>query len=128
VRRLRLEDVWNGFSMWLALHDDALCRLTAHGASAQLGIVPGLVPSGESLYGYAATFGICTGNELVVFAPRNASDIMLRHFGHSSGGVARMQREIEAWADAGRPGNARFHISVDIAGTARTRFSAPNEP
>jgi protein-L-isoaspartate(D-aspartate) O-methyltransferase len=128
ARRVRLEDVWNGFSVWLALHDDALCRLTAHGASAQLGIVPGLVPGGESLYGYAATFGICTSNELVVFAPRSGQDVVLRHFGENGGGLARLQSAIEAWDDAGRPGNAQLRISVDVAGTSRARVSARTKP
>jgi protein-L-isoaspartate(D-aspartate) O-methyltransferase len=125
VRRIRLEDLWDGFSLWLALRDDALCRLTAHGASAQLGVVPNLLPGGESLYGYATTLGICTDGELIVFAPRAAAEVILRRFGPSAGGVARMQSEIAAWDDAGRPGNARLRVTVDPAGTTHASFDAP---
>lgn len=125
ARRAHLDDLWNGFSLWLALHDDALCRLTAHGASAKLGIVPNLLPGGESLYGYATTLGICSGGELVVFAPRGAYDVVVRRYGPSAGGLARMQCALADWDDAGRPGNAKLRITVDPAGTARARLDAP---
>ncbi|MDB5070887.1 MAG: methyltransferase, FxLD system [Candidatus Eremiobacteraeota bacterium] len=125
ARRTHLENLWDGFPLWLALHDDALCRLTAHGASAQLGIVPNLLPGGESLYGYATTLGICTGGELVVFAPRGTYDVMLRRFGPAAGGLGRMQSALAAWDDAGRPGNARLRITVDPAGTTRAWIDAP---
>ena len=124
ARRTHLEDLWDGLSLWLALHDDALSRLTAHGASVQLGVVPNLLPGGESLYGYATTLGICTGGELVVFAPRGAYDVMLRHFGPSAGGLARMQSLIAGWDDADRPGNKRLRITVDPAGVTRAWIDA----
>jgi protein-L-isoaspartate(D-aspartate) O-methyltransferase len=124
ARRLRLEDLWDGVALWLALHDDALCRLTAHGASAQLGIVPNLLPGGESLYGYVTTIGTCTGAELAVFAPRGGYDVVLRRFGTNAGGTERLQSAVTAWDDAGRPGNAHLRVTVDPDGTAHAVIAA----
>jgi protein-L-isoaspartate(D-aspartate) O-methyltransferase len=125
VRRIGLEDTWNGFSLWLALTDDASCRLTASGPRVQDGTVPNLLLGGESLYGTSATFGICSAGELVVFARRGSYEVVLRSFGTPAGGVARMQNAIAAWDRAGRPGNAQLRITIAPDGTMRTMFSSP---
>jgi protein-L-isoaspartate(D-aspartate) O-methyltransferase len=124
ARRVRLDEVWNGFSLWLALRDDGFCRLTAHGPSIEQGIVPNLLPGGESLYGSATTFGLCSAGELVTFAPRGSYDVVLRAFGADAGGIARMQSAIAAWDDARRPGNAELRVTVDPDGTTHTEFAA----
>lgn len=125
ARRLRLDDVWDGFSLWLALRDDAFCRLTAQGRAAQLGVVPNLMPGGVSVHGMAMTVGAYSGGELVVFAPRGPFDVVLRRFGAHAGGVARMQSAIAAWDVAGRPGNAQLHVTIDPAGATRVAFDPP---
>ncbi|HEY0393010.1 MAG TPA: methyltransferase domain-containing protein [Candidatus Elarobacter sp.] len=123
ARRLSVEDVWTGFSMWLALHDDGCCRLNAHGPSAQSGLVPNLTAGAESLYGFTTTFGVCAGSELVVFAPRGARDVLVRRFGTPAGGLARLQAHITAWDDAGRPGNAELRITIDADGSSHAAFA-----
>jgi protein-L-isoaspartate(D-aspartate) O-methyltransferase len=119
ARPLRLEDVWNGFSLWLALRDDAFCRLTAHGPSACANVVPNLSPGADSLYGLATTFGLYERGELVALAPRGSLDLAIRRFGADLGLVARMQSAIAAWDDAGRPGNARLRVTIELDGTTR---------
>lgn len=122
ARRLRLEDVWNGFSLWLAMTDDAFCRLTAHAPSAHANLVPNLSPGVDALYGFATTFGLYERGELVAFAPRSAYDLVVRRFGAPLGLVARMQTSIAAWDDAGRPGNAQLRITIDLDGTTRAEL------
>ncbi|HZW54647.1 MAG TPA: methyltransferase domain-containing protein [Candidatus Elarobacter sp.] len=121
-RRMRVEDVWNGFSLWLAMRDDAFCRLTAQGSGAQAGIVPNLSPGADSLYGFATTFGLYERGELVAFAPRSSFELTVRRFGAHAGGLARMQSAIAAWDDAGRPGNAQLRIAIDLGGTAHAEL------
>jgi protein-L-isoaspartate(D-aspartate) O-methyltransferase len=121
-RRLHLEDVWNGFSLWLAMHDDAFCRLTAQGPSAHANLVPNLAPSADSVYGFATTFGLYERGELVAFAPRGAFDLAVRRFGAQLGLVERLQSSITAWDDAGRPGNAQVRITIGLDGTTRTEL------
>jgi protein-L-isoaspartate(D-aspartate) O-methyltransferase len=122
ARRLRLEDVWNGFSLWLAMHDDAFCRLTAQGPSAHANLVPNLSPGADSLYGFATTFGLHERGELVAFAPRGGFDLVVRRFGAELGLVARMQSSIAAWDDAGRPGNAQLRITIGADGTMQAEL------
>jgi protein-L-isoaspartate(D-aspartate) O-methyltransferase len=122
VRRLGLADAWNGFSLWLALSDDASCRLTASGPRVQDGTVPNLLPGGESPHGTAATFGIACGGELVVLARRGGYELVLRSFGTPTGGLARLQNAIAAWDSAGRPGNAQLHVTIARDGETRTGY------
>jgi protein-L-isoaspartate(D-aspartate) O-methyltransferase len=123
VRRIGLEDAWNGLSLWLALTDDASCRLTASGPRVADGTVPNLLPGSESLYGTSATFGIVSGHELVVFARRGSYELVLRSFGTPAGGLARLQNAIAEWDRAGRPGNAQLRITVAPDGTTLTYFA-----
>jgi hypothetical protein len=122
ARRLTAEDLWTGFTTWLALTDDAFCRLSAEGAVMSLGLVPNVLPGGESFYGSATTFGLCGAQELVVFAPRGSYDVLVRRYGTHAGALGRMQSAIGAWDAAGRPGNARLRVHVDAAGTARAFY------
>lgn len=123
ARRIRLEDVWNGLSMWLALHDDAFCRLTAQGPSIQRALVPNVSPGADSAYGFVVTFGICGDAEMTVFAPRGSFDVLLRRFGPHAGTLLRMQSQIAAWDDAGRPGNAALRLTVDATGTTHAALT-----
>jgi hypothetical protein len=106
------------------VHDDGFCRLTAHGASAQYGLVPNAWPGSDAAYGFVATAGLCDARELVVFAPRGSFDVLLRRFGPQTGTLPRMQAHLAAWDDAGRPGNAELRVTVDPAGTTRASFTA----
>ncbi len=119
IRHLDVRDAWNGFTMWLALHDDAFCRLSAQGASAAAGQVPNLVPGGASPYGVASTFGLGSAGELVLLAARGPGDVMLRRFGSGASLTERLQNAVAGWDDAGRPGNAALRITIDPEGTAR---------
>ncbi|HTD32575.1 MAG TPA: methyltransferase domain-containing protein [Candidatus Elarobacter sp.] len=123
ARRIRLEDVWAGLSLWLALEDDRFCRLTAHGPSAQRGI-PNVSPGADSGYGFATTFGICGARDLTVFAPRGSFEVVLRRFGPHEGSLPRMQTALAAWDDAGRPGNAALRVTVDANGTTRAALAS----
>jgi protein-L-isoaspartate(D-aspartate) O-methyltransferase len=121
VRRLGRDDVWDGFALWLALHDDAFCRLASQGPSPEPG-VPNLLPGAESYYGGAVTVGVAILDELVVFGPRGPSDIVLNRIGAERSGVARLQNAIAAWADAGRPGTGTLHVHVDRAGVTHAEL------
>ncbi|HEY0614796.1 MAG TPA: methyltransferase domain-containing protein [Candidatus Elarobacter sp.] len=128
ARRISAEEIWTGFSMWLALHDDGICRLTAHGPSAQAGAIPSLSPGAESLYGFTTTFGLCDGAEIVVFAARGPRDVLVRRFGTPAGALARLQAHIEAWDAAGRPGNTELGVRIDPDGTTRAAFRERGVP
>jgi protein-L-isoaspartate(D-aspartate) O-methyltransferase len=119
ARRVRLDDVWTGLALWLALEDDRFCRLTAHGASAQRGLVPNVSPGAEPAHGFATTFGVCGAHDLTVFAPRGSFEVVLRRFGPHEGTLPRMQSALAAWDDAGRPGNAALRVTVDASGATR---------
>ena len=124
VRRITIDDVWDGFALWLGLHDDALCRLTVQGPAAANTPVPNLAVGSGALYGLVSTLGLADARELAVFAPRGAYDVVVRGFGDDGGAVARVQRAIAGWDDAGRPGNASLRVTVDPAGTAHVAFGA----
>jgi protein-L-isoaspartate(D-aspartate) O-methyltransferase len=119
VRHLDVRDAWEGFTMWLALHDDAFCRLSAQGTNAASGRVPNLVPGGATPYGVASTFGLAARGELVLLAAWGPGDVMLRRFGGGAGLIDRTQSAVAGWDDAGRPGNAALRIAVDDAGETR---------
>jgi hypothetical protein len=116
ARRIRIDEVWAGFALWLALRDDGCCRLTAYGPAADSGIVPNLVPGGEPSYGTSTTLGTCRDGELIVFTPRASADVALRRYGVAAGGIERMQASIASWDAAGRPGNDRLHVTVGLDG------------
>jgi protein-L-isoaspartate(D-aspartate) O-methyltransferase len=123
MRRITIDEVWNGFSLWLGLHDDALCRLTVQGPGAAGSPVPNLAVGSGALYGLASTLGLADGGELAVFAPRGGNDVLVRRFGDDRGAVARVQRAIAGWDDAGRPGNASLHVTIDPAGASHVAFA-----
>ena len=124
VRRVTIDDVWSGFALWLGLHDAAMCRLTVQGPGAADTPVPNLAVGSAALYGLAATLGLADRAAFAVFAPRGANDVVVRRFGDGDDTVARVQRAIAGWDDAGRPGNASLHVTVDPAGTAHVAFGA----
>jgi protein-L-isoaspartate(D-aspartate) O-methyltransferase len=121
ARRLTREAVWNGFALWLALHDDAFCRL-ATPAGAESGGIPNLLPGAESHNGGAVTVGLAVGDELVVFAPRGTHDVVVNRIGSDRGGLARLQSTIAAWDDAGRPGAATLRVRVDHTGVTHAEL------
>jgi protein-L-isoaspartate(D-aspartate) O-methyltransferase len=124
VRRISVDEVWDGFALWLGLHDASFCRLTVQGPAAAGGPVPNLALGSGAHYGLASTLGLADGGELVVFAPRGAHDVVLRHFGDNRGAVERVQRALMGWDAAGRPGNASLHVTIDLSGTAHVAFGA----
>jgi protein-L-isoaspartate(D-aspartate) O-methyltransferase len=124
VRRLARDDVWDGFALWLALHDDAFCRLAAHGPSPEPG-VPNLLPGAESYYGGAVTVGLATRDELAVLALRGPNDVVLNRIGADRGGIERLQSAISAWADAGRPRTGTLYVNVDRSGATRAELRGP---
>ncbi len=128
VRRITIDDVWGGFAVWLGLHDAGFCRLTAQGPGAADGPVPNLAVGSGALYGLASTLGIAGDGELAVFAPRGMVDVVVRGFGDDRGAVARVQRAIAGWDDAGRPGNDSLHVTIDPAGTTHVAFGAHRDP
>jgi protein-L-isoaspartate(D-aspartate) O-methyltransferase len=117
VRRLTNEELWNGFALWLAQHDETFCRLTVQGPAAESERIPNLVPGDRSAYGFASTLGVCERDELVLFTLAGSNGVVLRVFGADRGGLARVQRAIAAWDAAGRPGNAALRITVAPDGT-----------
>jgi protein-L-isoaspartate(D-aspartate) O-methyltransferase len=128
VRRITIDDVWNGFALWLGLNDARFCRLTVQGPDAAGGRVPNLAVGSGAMYGLASTLGIAGDGELAVFAPRGMNDVVVRRFGDDRGAVARVQRAVADWDDAGRPGNAALHVTVDPAGTTHAAFGPRDEP
>ena len=127
VRRTTVDEVWDGFALWLGLHDPAFCRLTVQGADAASGPVPNLAAGSGALYGLTSTLGLAVGGELAVFAPRGAHDVVVRRFGADAGAVERVQRAIAGWDDADRPGNASLRVTVDAAGTTHVAFGPRHE-
>jgi protein-L-isoaspartate(D-aspartate) O-methyltransferase len=128
VRCITIDDVWDGFALWLGLNDVGFCRLTAQGPGAADGPVPNLAVGSGALYGLASTLGIAGDGELAVFAPRGMVDVVVRHFGDDRGVVGRVQRAIAGWDDARRPGNGSLHVTVDPAGTAHVAFGPQRDP
>lgn len=119
VRHLDVRDAWEGFTLWLALHDDAFCRVSAQGSSESARHVPNLVPGGATSFGVASTFGLGYAGELVLLAARGPGDVMLRRFGSGAGLTERLQSTVAGWDNAGRPGNAALRIAIDPEGAAR---------
>ncbi len=128
ARRITIDDVWDGFALWLGLNDAGSCRLTMQGPGADGGPVPNLAVGSGALYGLASTLGIAGDGELAVFAPRGMADVVVRHFGDDHGAVARVQRAIASWDDVGRPGNGSLHVTIDPAGTAQVAFGQQRDP
>jgi len=122
LRRITIDDVWDGFALWLGLHDRGFCRLTVQGPGAADGLVPNLAVGSGALYGLASTLGIAGDEEFAVFAPRGANDVLVRRFGDDHGATARVQRAIGGWDDAGRPGNGSLRVTIDDDGTAHVAF------
>jgi len=110
VRPLTVEAAWNGFALWLALHDERCCRLTALDESVTR--VPNVIPDANTAYGRASTLGSAEGRGLAVLAPTVDGRVALRRFGAADDALARLQAQVAAWDDAGRPGNAALHITV----------------
>ncbi|MDB5069319.1 MAG: fxlM [Candidatus Eremiobacteraeota bacterium] len=128
VRRIMIDEVWGGFALWLGLHDPGFCRLTVQGPAAADGPVPNLAGGNGTQYGVASTLGVAGDGELAVFAPRGVLDVVVRCFGDDRGALARVQRAIAGWDDAGRPGNGSLRVTVDPAGTTHAAFGAQRDP
>jgi protein-L-isoaspartate(D-aspartate) O-methyltransferase len=110
ARPLTTEALWNGFALWLAVHDERFARLTAlDDAVAER--VPHVIPDADAPSGRASTLGIAFGRELAVFAP-TPQGLVVRRIGPDDGAAARLQTQLIAWHDAGRPGNAALRMTV----------------
>jgi protein-L-isoaspartate(D-aspartate) O-methyltransferase len=118
ARPLARDEVLSGFAFWLGARDERFCHLTAYGEAATRGAVPGL-SFDASAYGHAGTLGVCAGDELAVFTVNDEHEPAIRRFGPDRGAVARVQRALIAWDEAGRPGSERLRIeAVQRAGAA----------
>ncbi len=123
-RPLTRYEAVTAFAFWLGLHDDAFCRLSAHGESSLRDVIPDLAGT-FAAYGRAGTLGLCVGDELALLAPAgdgtlasdgapasDEDDVVVRRFGPDAGGVARIRAALAAWDAAGRPGSDRLHIEA----------------
>ncbi|HTW86294.1 MAG TPA: methyltransferase domain-containing protein [Candidatus Sulfotelmatobacter sp.] len=110
ARPLVAETLWDGFALWLALHEERFARLTAlDEASATR--VPNTIPDADAPSGRASTLGVALGRELAVFANVSGA-VVVRRYGPDDGATARLQAQLIAWDDAGRPGNAELQVMV----------------
>ncbi len=124
ARRVLPVEAWSSFALWLALGDDGFCRLCESGPRAGANVVPSVLPDMDEHFGFISTLGVCDPDAIVVFAARAQRDLVLRRFGPGERAHARLQAEIAAWADAGRPGNAELRVHVDANGDARASIVA----
>ena len=115
-RRVRIAEVWDGLSLWLAVHDDRFCQLSTNGPDRAH--VPNLIPA-DAAYGFTSTFGLCNDGNLIVFAPRNPTEITLHAYNPDQYLIAAMQSAITAWDAANRPGNGELRVHIDEDGTTR---------
>lgn len=106
------DELWAGFSLWLALHADTMCSLAAIGDVAARDSVPAVFGSATM---YRSTLGLLTDTTLCVLArppghtpPSNA--LSVRRFGPDEGMARRLIEYLQAWDAAGRPSTAGLRI------------------
>jgi len=110
ARPLSVEALWDGFALWLAVHDEHFARLTAlDDALAER--VPHVIPDAGAPAGRTSTLGIALGRELATFVP-TPHGLAVRRIGPDDGAAARLQVQLIAWHEAGRPGNALLRLTV----------------
>jgi protein-L-isoaspartate(D-aspartate) O-methyltransferase len=110
ARPLTMDTIWQGFALWLVLHEERCCRLTAFDDVAA-SRVPAVIPDAGAPRGQSSTLGVAFGRELAVLASGGSGTIVAR-YGPDDGALARLQAQLVAWDDAGRPGNDALRITV----------------
>jgi protein-L-isoaspartate(D-aspartate) O-methyltransferase len=122
---LSWHEMYFQLSIWLALHEPDLCRMTIDGAVAQQGILPALPPADGSGRRVTSAIGLLSGGSLCVLsyylklgtsaAPTSSAlspGWFIRNFGPDTSPAQRLLAHIQAWDGAGRPGLERLTIDV----------------
>ncbi len=111
-RPVRVEELWRGFSLWLATHAPSMCILGATGEIAGKSFVPAILGAGaRSRY----TVGLQAGNTLCVLA-RSTGDVLpsdalvVRRFGPDERLAQELIDHLAAWDQAGRPSTTGLRI------------------
>jgi protein-L-isoaspartate(D-aspartate) O-methyltransferase len=102
--RVRIQDVWSGLQLWLALHDTRICGLRAVEQAAESGLVPDLMGTRQA-EGYCFTIGLCGRRSIAVlaFSAQNTGELVARSFGEDASLGYRLAEYIAGWNAAGRP-------------------------
>ena len=100
-------ELFDGFGLWLAIHEPRWFALTEHGPDGRLPAAPLRSPNGAETAGILDDFGLATlglaDGELVATGAERIADELAAH--------------VTAWHDAGRPGSAGLRIDAYPAGT-----------
>ena len=125
VRRITIDDVWDGFALWLGLHDARV--LPAHRAGPGRREQPRAEPrSGQRRALRARDDARARRRRRArrVRAARRARRAAAPLRRRPAGAVGARAAAIAGWDDAGRPGNASLRVTIDPAGTAHVAFGA----
>jgi protein-L-isoaspartate(D-aspartate) O-methyltransferase len=121
-------DLWDGFGMWLALHDRTACRLMAPPVDPDDPESDGLAAELLPVRGRAASIGVLDdsatpGLAAVVLDPaadprsRGPWPVRVRAFGPAGDAAAdRLLAAMAAWVEAGRPVPENLRLTVVPAG------------
>jgi protein-L-isoaspartate(D-aspartate) O-methyltransferase len=110
ARPLSAETLWSGFALWLAVREEHFARLTAMDDTVAER-VPNLIPDAGAPGSRTSTLGVALGRELAIIAP-TPHGLVVRRIGPDDGAAGRLQSQLIAWHDAGRPGNGPLHLTV----------------
>ncbi len=107
-------DIWDGVSLWLALHAPALCSLTAEGEAASSDLVSDAFAFGPA---YRTTIGLCGPQSLALLirpyeggATDDAPMLWVRGFGEDEGLARTLSGHLASWEAADRPSSAGLRI------------------
>jgi protein-L-isoaspartate(D-aspartate) O-methyltransferase len=123
--RATADMLWTGVTLWLAMHEPAMCTLAAVGDVTGRDRVPAVFGSGAL---YRSTLGLLMGTTLGLLArpadPSAPPDaVAVRRFGPDAGVVQRLIDHLQTWEVAGRPSTAGLRIRAyprDVAYTPAT--------
>ncbi len=118
--RASADEVWAGFSLWLATREPAMCILVAVGDSDARAIVPAVFGTAAL---FRSTLGVLTDTTLCVLARPSAEAapadaLTVRRFGPDEGLTQRLIDHLVAWEAAGRPSTAGLRIRAYPRATA----------
>jgi len=101
------DELFDGFGLWLAIHEPRWFGLSAPGADPRLPDAPLRTDSGTATSGLLDDFGLATlglrDGELLAIGAERVADELAAH--------------VTAWDEAGRPGSAGLTIDAYPAGT-----------
>ncbi len=108
--RVRADELWRGFSLWLATHAPSMCTLSALGEIAERSMVP-------AIFGARAryTIGLQAETTLCLLArpPGDTSPaeaLVVRRFGPQASLTQDLLDHLAAWEEAGRPTTTGLRI------------------